>query len=428
MNKSVAKIGAFLYCAAIVVVSVVCTIRDANRNLIRDVVIEAGSSIRIEEFFKDCPDDAEFVTDVSGIDTSAPAVYKLKVRYDEAFVKDVTLRVEDHTAPRGVAIPHNQYASVAWPDASECVGYLYDLNGIAEIKYRDGTPEFRFTGDYNVPIVVTDWYGNSTIIDVPFHVTDDHNAPLFFGIHDIYVDIEEDAAIDYFDGVTYVDDYDENPRVAVDDSKVELGVEGRYPILYKAMDDAGNIRLQTAYVYVEKQRIVSGSLGAGGGWDSGHHNEVYKMARAIYKKIKGKNDTETARNIINYVHSHVSYTTVRGKQSFEEAAYRALTKHSADCYGYYCTTKILLDIAGIPNMMVKRSPVKVNGHYWNLVKLNGKWYHCDSTVFRVHRSVYFKQDDKKIWDSHHHFNKMILPVRANGTPQYIKDQEKDSKE
>lgn len=122
MNKSVAKIGAFLYCATIIVVSVVCTIRDANRNLIRDVVIEAGSSIRIEEFFKDCPDDAEFVTDVSGIDTSAPAVYRLKVRYDEAFVKDVTLRVEDHTAPRGVAIPHNQYASVAWPDASECVG------------------------------------------------------------------------------------------------------------------------------------------------------------------------------------------------------------------------------------------------------------------------------------------------------------------
>ena len=37
MYKTFAKIGAALYCAAIIVVSVVFTIRDANKNLKKDV-------------------------------------------------------------------------------------------------------------------------------------------------------------------------------------------------------------------------------------------------------------------------------------------------------------------------------------------------------------------------------------------------------
>ena len=176
-------------------------------------MIEAGSEIKIEDFFRTCPDDAEFVTDVSSIDTKVPSVYKLTVRYDEVFVKEVTLKIEDHTAPKGIALPHDQYASVSWPNASECVGFLYDLSGIAKIEYRDGTPTYQFTGDYIIPVVVTDWYDNSTVIDVPFHVTDDHNAPLFYGIHDIYIDDSKDTDIDYFEGVTYVDDYDEAPGV-----------------------------------------------------------------------------------------------------------------------------------------------------------------------------------------------------------------------
>ena len=427
MYKLIAKIGPYIYIAAIVVITVVLTIRDANRNLIREAVIEAGSDIDVSVFFKDCPDDAEFVTDVSQVDTSVPAVYQLKVRYDEAFVKEVTLKIEDHTGPKGIALPKNQYASVEWPDASECVGCLYDLSGIAKIEYRDGTPAIKYTGDYMIPVVVTDWYDNSTVIDVPFHVTDDHNAPLFYGIHDIYVDDSEDAKIDYFEGVTYEDDYDEAPKVAVDESNVVIGQEGVYEITYKAMDAAGNIRIQKANVHVVKQRATNGTYGAGGGWDSSRHNEVYKLANALAKKLKGRNTTETVKNIVTYVHSHVWYTTVRGNQTFEDAVYQALTKHNGDCYGYYCTVKILLDCSGIPNMMVKRYPVKNAGHYWNLVKYGDTWYHCDSTVYQYHRGSFIKATDKKIGDPHHRFDGSGLPVRAGGTPEYVKDLEKESK-
>ena len=77
MYKKLAKIGAFFYVAAIVAVTVIFTIRDADRNLVSVVTIEAGSRINIEDFFVECPKDARFVTDVSGIDTDIPAIYKL---------------------------------------------------------------------------------------------------------------------------------------------------------------------------------------------------------------------------------------------------------------------------------------------------------------------------------------------------------------
>ena len=54
-----------------------------DRNLKKEVVIEAGSKIRIEDFFSDCPMNARFLTDVSEIDTNVPAVYRLSVSYED---------------------------------------------------------------------------------------------------------------------------------------------------------------------------------------------------------------------------------------------------------------------------------------------------------------------------------------------------------
>lgn len=416
--RLIGKIGAGIYCASIVAASVFFTIDDADKNLIKEVVIEAGSGIRIEDFFYECPEDARFVTDVSVIDTKVPAVYQLKVFYDEAFEKDVVLKIEDHTAPKGIALPKMQYASLDWPDASECVGYLYDLSGIAKIEYRDGVPDYELTGDYMVPVVVTDWYDNSTVIEVPFHVTDDHNAPLFYGIHDITVDDSEDAVINYFDGITIRDDYDEEPRFAVDTSNVIIGQTGTYVITYSTKDEAGNVRRQDALVNIKPSSSAEGVTGAGSSWDSAYHNEIYRMAEELVEKLKGESDMETALNIFSWVHSNVSYQHVYEVQTFESAVYDAFTTHGGDCYSFYACSKILLDCAGIPNMTVLRYPVNYNGHYWNLVKIDGEWYHCDSTMFMNHQSLYFGLTDTQIADSRHQFNGSMLPVRAGGIPEY----------
>lgn len=422
MIRKFGKIGAFLYVTAIIAVTVFCTARDAEKNLIKEIVIEAGSRIRIEDFFNDCPEDARFVSDISGIDTNVPAVYQLKVHYSDVFEKDVLLRIEDHTAPRGIALPKEQFSRFKWPEPEECVGYLYDLSGIAKIEYQDGIPEINETGDYLVPVVVTDWYNNQTVINVPFHVINDETGPVIKGVHDLVCDGDADA-MNYYDGVSVSDDYDEFPIMDVDDSQVNYEENGCYEIVYKAVDMVGNVTVITAKVTVElpvEEEEETSSEGYDD-YDYSSTGDPYSLASSIMSGLWRGSDVETARAIFNWVHSHIYYQTIYGSQSYESAAYRGFSRRNGDCYVYYCCSKMLLDLAGIPNMMVTRSPVITNGHFWNLVYLNGEWYHCDATVFRSHPSVYFMCTDAEIDDYAHQFNGSLYPPRAGGSTEYLEE-------
>lgn len=433
MYKMIGKIGAFVYCAAIVVASVLFTIRDADRNLRKEVVVEAGSKIKIQDFFDKCPSDAKFMTDVSSIDTTEPAVYQLKVFYDEAFEKDVILRIEDHTAPRAVALPKSLYTTWKAPDAADCVGYLYDLSGIAKVEF-ESEPVFEEGGVYDVPVAVTDVYGNTASVAVPFEVIDDRKAPEIKGVHNLEMVVNGEEP-DFFDNVTITDDHDEDPVIKIDDSEVDYEKAGTYIVKYEGVDKAGNVQTVEAEIKIKKQTkaaknaakkttaTVAGGTGASGqaGTYTGggsKKSEAKRLAGKIMAGLWRKNQVETARAIFNWVHNNIYYTHVSGRLSLEAAAYRGFSRRSGDCYVFYACCKMLLDQAGIPNMMVKRYPVTRSNHYWNLVKLNGQWYHCDSTVFKHRKTIYFMCTDKQINDQYHHFNGKLYPARAGGSTDF----------
>ena len=410
--------------------------KQGKDNLKKEVVIEAGSSIKIEDFFSNCPVDAKFVTDVSDIDTDVPAVYQLTISYEKAFTEDVTLKIEDHTGPDGKAISQRVYTTWKMPEAEECVDGLYDLSGIAVVKYGEGTPKFEKGGEFSVPVTVTDMYGNDTVIKVPFTVIDDREAPVIEGVRDI--EIEGDASeIDLLEGIFAYDDFDPEPTVKVNDFSVNYKKSGEYEVTYSAIDEAGNVSNVSAKLKIvlpesekDKNKDVdkdssdsdssssSGSSGSSGSSSSGSSDSAYSAAENVMSSLWRDSDVETARAIFKWVHSNISYQTVSDYMTYEEAAYRGFTRRSGDCYVYFACAKMLLDCAGIPNMMVERFPVYSNGHYWNLVQLDGEWYHCDATVFRDHPAMYFMCTDDEIDDSHHSFNGALYPERAGGSSEY----------
>lgn len=406
--------------------------KQGKDNLKKEVVIEAGSSIKIEDFFSNCPVDAKFVTDVSDIDTDVPAVYQLTISYEKAFTEDVTLKIEDHTGPDGKAVSQRVYTTWKMPEAEECVDGLYDLSGIAIVKYEEDTPKFEKSGEFSVPVIVTDMYGNDTVIKVPFTVIDDREAPVIEGVHDI--EIEGDASeIDLLEGIFAYDDYDPEPTVKVNDFSVNYKKSGEYELTYSAFDEAGNVSNVSATIKIvlpesEKDKNKdadkdassdsSGSSGYSGSSSGSSSDSAYEAAENVMNSLWRDSDVETARAIFKWVHSNISYQTVSDYLSYEEAAYRGFTRRSGDCYVYFACAKMLLDCAGIPNMMVERFPVYSNGHYWNLVQLDGEWYHCDATVFRDHPAMYFMCTDDEIDDSHHSFNGALYPERAGGSSEY----------
>ena len=204
-----------------------------------DVTVEAGTPITLEIFFDSVPDNAVFLTDVSGIDKNVPAIYQLKIGYGSKEA-DVILRIEDHTGPTGEVIPMTVYSNWKMPEAKECIANLFDLSGVAKIFYTEGDPKFSAGGDYTVSVSATDTYGNTTVFTVPFKIIDDHTPPVITGAKDLVLEGNPDT-LNFFAGVTVKDDYDPEPTLKVDDSMVNYTKSGTYDLIYKAVDKAGNI-------------------------------------------------------------------------------------------------------------------------------------------------------------------------------------------
>lgn len=71
--------------------------------------------------------------------------------------------------------------------------------------------------------------------------------------------------------------------------------------------------------------------------------------------------------------------TLRYDTDYERyTAYSALTDRRAVCQGYSLLAYKLLQAAGIENTIVEGT-VDTGDHAWNLVRLDGVWYHLDTT-------------------------------------------------
>ena len=403
--------------AVLIVVFIVCC--DEKANVKEEVMIEAGTPITLDVFFDEVPDNAVFLTDVSGIDTKIPAVYQLKIGYGKKQEADVILRIEDHVGPTGDPVPMTLYCGWKMPDATDCVEHLFDLSGIAKIEYQEGVPTFTTGGSFSVPVLVTDVYGNSSVILVPFTMIDDKTAPVITGVHDLELTGGNPEGLDFFTGVLVTDDYDTEPAIRVDDSQVNYTVNGTYEIIYQAIDKAGNIGTAKANLKVTMPVEAQQSSNDNGDYYVGD-GDPYAVAKKVMAGLWRDSEVETARAIFNWVHDNLWFRLLSGTRTYESAAYRGFTRHNGDCYVYYACCKMLLDLAGIENMRVDRSP-RYNGniHYWLLVKLNGEWYHCDATEgYNDHPGIWFMCTDDQINDKYHHFNGSLYPMRAGGSKDY----------
>lgn len=390
---------AVLFCIVAIAAAALAAAGDFyTKPLITDVTIEAGSSFSIDDFFEKTPEDARFITDVSGIDTKIPAVYGLKVGFDKYFNQEVRLTIQDTTAPTGKAVKQEFFTVDPFPAVEKCVSDLYDLNGIAEIKFKDGIPDISAGGDFVVPVVVTDPYQNSTTINVPMHVTKDSTPPVITGLKDNQM-VRSGDEIDFRAGITVTDDYDPEPVLTIDASKFNYNKPGKYTVYYKATDRSGNVT--EAKITLEVWQSSASDLKT---------KEAYKYADKILKKIKkGKNDAEYAKNIYKWVCRNLVYLGRAGHPTFEKAALAGFKDRKGNCWVMCCCYKVLLDRANIPNLIVSRANSKVtrSNHYWNLIYVDKGWYHCDCTPLYP----CFMKIDSQL-DAFHTFESKLYPKRA----------------
>lgn len=373
-----------------------------------------GHELTAEDFFDEVPEDVVFTPALSEIDTDCVTEADVEFSVDD---KSYTCHVNvvDLVSPAATAVPQEFYLVGEVPAAEATVTDIEDLSEVT-VEYKDGVPEFEFGGEYDIDVLLTDTYGNTSVVSVPFTVKDDHLAPVIYGAKNKTVRIGE--TVSYREGVTVKDDFDPNPKLTVDNSKVDTDIAGMYPVVYRAEDECGNSTEVTVYVEV----VIGTGAGITDEDDAEDIERAYELARQVVSKITDEDDTdvEKAMAIFYWAWRNLSYAREHKQfDSWADAAADALSRRVASCYGTWASCKAMLDVCGIQNICIRRYPQYGRAHFWCLVYLNGGWYHCDAQKWTGSGSFAFMMTDSEIkrFSGNHRFDDELYPERATESVQ-----------
>lgn len=154
-------------------------------------------------------------------------------------------------------------------------------------------------------------------------------------------------------------------------------------------------------------------------------------ARAILERIttSSMDDMDTAWAIYRWARSNISYIGDSDKSDWLSGAHQAFVLGRGDCFVFFAACKALLTAAGIENLDIVKSNISHSRHYWNLVKVNGGWYHFDATPRVGEGDDFFLLTDAELAaysDSHggsHVFDPSLYPARAVRSLQDMVDYE-----
>ncbi len=407
--------------------------RKATYDIRPEVNVTYDTPLTVDLFVEEGADasDCEFVSDVSVIDMSQLASYKLVVANKGHKVTTI-LNVVDDVPPVADPVPQ-QLFSLELPDPNECVENLYDKSPVT-VNYAAGT-DISMGGSIIVSVVLTDAYNNQAVVEVPFEVSQDLVAPLILGAHDI--EFKAGNPPDFMEGITVTDDVDPDPQLIINDVEVDTNTPGLYELYYIASDAAGNETMVTVNVTVlqgdggattASNGIPNGPSGNQSGsnkYSSKTNADAYAAAQKVYNKIcnASMNDVTKGMKIFYWVNHNISFTQYGiDYTSFASLACQAFATRRSSCYGHWACCKSMCDIAGIANRTVYRSGSN-KYHVWLLCYLNGGWYHCDATPWPGygHYFIYMMTDAELAGaPGNHRFLSSGLPARSTQSmQQYI---------
>ncbi|SDB50628.1 leucine-rich repeat protein [Butyrivibrio sp. INlla16] len=127
--------------------------------------------------------------------------------------------------------------------------------------------------------------------------------------------------------------------------------------------------------------------------------EEISNGKTAIQKLKNTHDWM----IRNISYDHKARNKIRNNEccpSESNTTRSALLKNKAMCLGYARTYKKILDNLKVPCIIVS-GRVGYEGHAWNMVKLNGKWYNVDVTWDDPDRN----NDQGQLWIEYKYFLK-----------------------
>ncbi len=238
-----------------------------------------------------------------------------------------------------------------------------DRSGSVTVTADDSAADTAVAGTYPIRYSSTDASGNTAELTATLTVLADTVPPVIYGTHDIT--IIEGETVSFRKGVYAIDDRSGDTAINVDSSAANPYAAGTYPIHYSSTDASGNTATVTVYLTVKTLSLET----------------VYQQTDQILSQIlwPSMSQSEKAWAVYSWCTGNLYYSTRTSHLmgQFVNSAYSGLTTRSGNCYTYYAVASALLTRAGIENIEMQRND-PANPHYWNLVNIDGFWYHFDT--------------------------------------------------
>ncbi len=269
--------------------------------------------------------------------------------------------------------------------------FVETCSDMSPVEFHFSEPPSTISqGMHDIQMVITDAAGNSQTYDLQYSVSGDGLAPKINGVMDMQT--IAGVPIDYMRGIQAMDSNDGLVEVTVSEpAGFNINTPGTYIITYTSTDSAGNTANENANLTVLSTYDGSVLLSS---------EDVMRMGDYIIHELEKTNQIidqkAFARAIFDYVKSHLNYVNRNQTGDWQTAAVDALTLGYGDSANYYGLSRLLLTCAGYDNMMVERHsgkteeqddeeeekvPVWYEAHFWNLVRVNGAWYHFDASPY-----------------------------------------------
>ena len=346
--------------------------------VVENLTVEAGEGIPGVGSFLLGEAKGRFVTRVTDLDDHKTGDYAVVIQVDG---EDYTsmLHIRDTIPPRAEVHDVEGFAVLPRP-VEDFVTEVEDATAVT-MAFRE-EPDLSSAGTQQVDIVFTDEGGNETVKTAKLTLVEDVEPPVIQGAKDMLIYMGD--SISYRKHVTVDDNCPEGLQLTVDTSSVNLQEAGVYPVVYTAVDAAGNTASVTVQLTVIARLYTI--------------EEVNALADAVLAGIitEDMSDRDKAWAIYTYIRRNVGYINFSEKGDWVRAAYEGLAKRQGDCYVYACTAKALLTRAGIKNMDIAKIPTK-REHYWNLVDVGDGWYHFDTTP-RSDHTIFFLWTDAELME------------------------------
>ncbi|MDE5748511.1 MAG: hypothetical protein K2I21_13175 [Acetatifactor sp.] len=344
--------------------------------VVEELTMEAGQEPPAVGSFLLADAQGTFVTRVANFDYHVQGDHEVVIQVDGEKYTSV-LHIQD-TIPPEVQVRDIEGFAVLPREAEDFVAEVEDATEVT-MAFRE-EPDLTLIGTQQVEIVFTDAGGNETVKTAQLILHEDTEPPVIQGTRDIV--IYKGDSVSYRKNVTVEDNCPEGLQLTVDNSSVNLEEAGVYPVVYTAVDAAGNTASVTVQLtIIDRVYTVE---------------EVNALADAVLASIitPEMSDRDKALAIYNYIRRNVGYINYSEKGDWVQAAYEGLAKRQGDCYVYASTAKALLTRAGIKNMDIAKIPTR-REHYWNLVDVGDGWYHFDTTP-RTDHTVFFMWTDAEL--------------------------------